>query len=102
MPLFRYKCDACSFKKEHFVYLLDENKMACPACGSAQYVKQMNRVKMKVEYADADEHMEKSIQPYINEAYEKMGREAINQDTKTAENLFGSDKVEKTFVKEDD
>lgn len=57
---------------------------------------------MNVEYSDNEEFMQNKVQPHIDEAYSKMGKEALNEDTKTAEDLFGKDKVEKTLNKYDE
>lgn len=102
MALFWFKCEECGRAKEHFVLPNSKNEIICPACGSKRYTKQLSRFKMNVEYADNDEYMEKRINPMINETYEKIGREAASQDTKTLDDVYGKDKVEKTFYGDDD
>lgn len=102
MPLFTYSCSECNHTQEHMIYPKSSNQLSCPQCGSDRYSKRVSRFKMNVEYADNDEFMENKVQPHVDEAYEKIGREAMKEDTKTLENLFGTDKVEKTIAKHDE
>ena len=97
MALFSFECRKCGHAQEHMVFQSTENQLKCPACSSSRYVKKLSRFRMDMEYRDQDEYMEKKIEPHVQETYEKIGREALNEDTKTAENIFGKDKVEKTF-----
>ena len=99
MPLFDYVCKECAHSQEHWVSNRSENKLSCPKCSSDRYVKGTSRFKMDVEYADNDDFMEKKVQPLVDETYERIGREAAQEDTKTVENLFGKEKVENTFFK---
>jgi predicted patatin/cPLA2 family phospholipase len=102
MPLCTFTCLNCSNKKEHFVYKIDA-KVACPKCSSENYKRDsVCKFKAKYEYADPEEWVEKQVNPYVNEVYEKIGREALDFDTKTAENIFGEDKVADTFVPYDE
>ena len=101
MPLFTFLCQECLHKQEHFVFKSSATK-TCPKCNSSKYSKESAKIKMIVEYTENDMYMEKQVDPYVNDVYERMGKEALNFDTKTAENMFGREKVEKTFHKEDD
>lgn len=101
MPLFWFKCRDCGSAKEHFVLQHSGNEIPCPGCGSQSYIKQLSRFKMNVEYADQDEFMEKRINPMVEETYEKIGKEAVQQDTKTLDDIYGKEKVEKTFYGHD-
>lgn len=102
MPLFNYKCKSCGFGKEHFIAHNSSFQIQCPKCNSKEYSKRLPFIKMDVEYVDQSEYMEKKVQPHVNEVYEKIGREAMNEDTKTAENIFGAGAVENTLSKHDD
>ena len=57
---------------------------------------------MDIEYSNAEEWVEKKVTPHVEEAYEQIGKEALSEDTKTLDNLFGEEKVEKTFYKKND
>lgn len=102
MPLFAFICLDCKFSKEHFLYPNAENLPACPKCGSARYSKKMSRFSVQMEYADNAEFIEKKVDPMVNEVYEKIGKEAMNEDTKTLDNLYGADKVENSISGYDD
>jgi putative FmdB family regulatory protein len=102
MPLYNFTCEKCQHEQEHFVLRRSENKLSCPACSSDRYFRGTSKFKMDVEYTDNDEYMEKKIQPFVDDTYERIGKEAANEDTKTVENLFGKEKVEDTFYQYDD
>lgn len=102
MPLFWYRCEECKAAKEHLVLAHSKNQIPCPGCGSEVYTRQLSRFRLNVEYADNDEYMEKRIDPMVQETYEKIGREAIDQDTKTLDDVYGKEKVESTFYGDDD
>lgn len=42
MPIYEYRCNACGVAKEHLQKLSDAPVAACPACGSADYHKQLS------------------------------------------------------------
>lgn len=42
MPIYEYRCGACGVAKEHLQKLSDEPIAQCPACGSAEYRKQLS------------------------------------------------------------
>ena len=46
--------------------------------------------------------MENKINPAVAETYSKIGKETLDQDTKTLDNLYGKEKVENTFYGADD
>ena len=100
MPLFNFKCKDCSFKKEHFLLNAGEQPL-CPKCKSNNYFRTLGRVRMDVEYSNAQDHMENKIQPMIDETYAQIGREAMFEDTSTLENIYGTDKVKRTFYEND-
>lgn len=102
MPLFNYQCPECKFSKEHMVYAKSSNQLNCPQCGSDRYKRCVSKFKMNVEYADNDDFMQNKVQPHVDETYEKIGREAMSEDTKTLENLFGSKNVDKSITKDDE
>ena len=101
MPLEVYSCNECGFKKEHFSTKSGKVRK-CPKCKSDEYLRCLGRFKSNVEYSSVEEIMENEIDPAVERVKETIGREALDQDTKTLENLFGQDKVEKTFSSTDD
>ncbi|KZE32773.1 FmdB family zinc ribbon protein [Crenobacter luteus] len=42
MPIYEYHCNACGVRKEHLQKMSDAAIAACPACGSADYHKQVS------------------------------------------------------------
>ncbi|OHX12934.1 FmdB family zinc ribbon protein [Chromobacterium sphagni] len=42
MPIYEYRCSACGVAKEHLQKLSDAPVANCPACGSADYRKQLS------------------------------------------------------------
>jgi putative FmdB family regulatory protein len=42
MPIYEYHCEACGLRKEHLQKMSDAPLAACPACGSADYKKQLS------------------------------------------------------------
>lgn len=101
MPLFDFKCRDCAFKKEHFIYIGSTNPV-CPACGSSNYMKSFGRFRVDVQYANNIEYAEKKMNPEIKEMYAQIGKEALNEDSKTLDNLFGEQKVSDTYGESDD
>lgn len=55
-----------------------------------------------VEYRDHERNDEVNVTPAVNDYFEKIGQEALNESTKTLDSIYGEDKVEKTFHKTDD
>jgi len=102
MPLHNYSCPKCNFSKEHMLYANSSKELKCPKCNSDSYNRGVSRFRMNVEYADNSEYLENKVQPHVNEIYSKMGREALSEDTKTAEDIFGTERVEKTITKDDE
>ena len=100
MPLFDYKCASCGFKKEHFVLSAKVTK-TCPKC-SGPYNLQMPNFKSKVAASNLEEIESKEIEPFVKEMHEKIGREAMDFDTKTLDDIYGAEKVSKTFYEKDD
>ena len=96
MGLFNFRCKDCSHYQEHFVNNPDKKK-SCPQCSSSEYTKQVGMFRTSMVYADNDDFMEKEVQPLVDEVFEKIGKEAASEGTKTAENIFGADKVEKSI-----
>lgn len=101
MPLFDFKCADCSFRKEHFV-AKPNAALVCPQCNSSKYSKQLPHFSVNVEYSNVAETVEKKINPFVRETQEKIGREALDFNTKTLDNIYGDDKVKKTFYEKDD
>ena len=103
MPMFEYVCAECKFKKTHFDAPGKENvKRSCPNCESKLYSKKISGFSLNVEYSTVEDINEYKINPGVQETYEQIGREALDHDTKTLDNLYGKDKVEKTFYTSDD
>lgn len=102
MPLLNYSCSECGHAQEHMIYPNSSKQINCPKCNSDRYCRGVSKFKMSVEYADNDEFMQNKVQPHVDEIYEKVGREATREDTKTLENLFGTEKVEKSITKYDE
>lgn len=95
MPLHDFKCQDCGFKKEHFT--TGDSKLSCPKCESKNYAKLVSSFTMNVEYGNVRDIAENKIDPHVKSVHEKIGREALDQDTKTLDNLYGSEKVKDTF-----
>ena len=102
MPMFDFKCDDCKYQTEHFIYPDREIKKTCPKCRSGNYIRQMGVFRVNVEYSDTHEHDEHVINPAVAETYQQIGRESLDQDTNTLDNIFGSDKVKHTLAEKDD
>lgn len=103
MPMFNFRCEDCKFGKEHFVYSgksLDDR--ICPKCGSNKYKRLFSLFRARIEYNDPAEHMEKVINPGVDEIHQQIGREALDEDAATLENVFGDSKVKNTLAETDD
>jgi putative FmdB family regulatory protein len=101
MPLFDFRCKDCEFKKEHFVYMGGVNP-ACPACGSNNYCKIFSKFRVDVQYANTIEYVQKKMNPELQEMYAQIGKEALNEDSKTLDNIFGEQQVRDTYGEPDD
>lgn len=102
MPMFDFKCEDCSFTKEHFVSGSQVKSLQCPSCGSDKYQKLLPTILINVEYGNLADINEHKINPFVKEVHEKIGREALGYDTKTLDNIYGEDKVKNTFHETDD
>jgi putative FmdB family regulatory protein len=102
MPLHEFVCSDCKHKQDHFLATNSSRALVCPECESEKYVKQLSSFTMNVEYSDVKETIERKINPSVRETQAQIGREVLDQDTKTLDNLYGKDKVEKTFYNADD
>jgi predicted patatin/cPLA2 family phospholipase len=102
MPLCVFVCEDCENRREHFIYNLDA-KPLCPKCQSEKYVRTgLSKFRANSEFRDRQKWLETKVNPHVNEVYEKIGKEALDFDTKTAENMFGEEKVANTFVPHDE
>ena len=101
MPLFDYKCVSCNHEQEHFSRPNKSSSRLCPKCGSSEYKRSMSTFKVDVQSSDPKE-FEKKIRKGVSEIYAQIGKESLNQDLKTAENIFGQEKVNNTFNESDD
>ena len=101
MPLFDFKCRNCKFRKEHFVFK-SSDKLQCPKCSSTEYIRQFSSFRLNVEYSNNLEHIEKKLKPELDDLYRQIGREALQEDSKTLDNLFGETQVRETYGPEDD
>jgi len=97
MPLFDFKCSDCNFSKEHFLKTANDIKKTCPKCGSENYSKRIGTFRMEVEYKDNYEHKKYKQDREMQEVYARIGKESLDEDTKTLDNLFGEEKVKQTF-----
>lgn len=102
MPMFDYVCGKCKHRQSHFVQTGDQFSKPCPTCGSADYSKTFSPFKSDVEYSNTHEYNERVMTPAVNEVYQTIGREALDEDTKTLENVFGSEAVSNTLAPTDD
>lgn len=102
MPMFDYVCGDCKFKKTHFDAPRKEVDRTCPKCDSENYAKKIGGFALNVEYSTVEEINENKIDPAVAETYQQIGREALDHDSKTLDNIYGKDKVEKTFYTSDD
>lgn len=94
MPLFDYACENCGHSQEHFIFNGGNFVKTCPECGSEDYAKQLPTFQLEVEYSNSKERYDKKIMPGVKETYEQIGKEALRDDTKTLDNVFGKQKVE--------
>lgn len=101
MPLFDFKCRNCLATREHFVFV-STDKVKCPICKSDNYHRTFGNFRVNVTYANSSEHIEKKLNPELEEMYQQIGREALNEDSKTLDNLFGEEKVKHTYGEADD
>lgn len=102
MPMFDFKCGKCGTKEERFIYPGSALEKKCSICGSSDYKRLFSGFKSMVEYTDSDEHMRKVIDPGISEIYEQIGREAMDHDANTLENVFGTEQIRSTLAESDD
>lgn len=102
MPLYDYVCNDCGFSKEHFDAPAKDIVRTCPKCESTDYNKKLSMFALNVEYSNVHDINENKIDPAVKQTYEKIGREALDHDSKTLDNLFGKEKVENTYYTSDD
>lgn len=102
MPLYEFVCDECGHKQEHFFTSESSRTLLCPECDSSEYNKVLSKFTMNVEYKNVKEIMEYKIDPSVKETHAKIGREVLDQDTKTLDNIYGKEKIEQTFYGSDD
>jgi putative FmdB family regulatory protein len=102
MPLYDYACEDCGFVKEHFDAPRKTVTRRCPKCDSENYGKQLSSFALNVEYSNVHEINEHKIDPAVKETYAKIGKEALDHDSKTLDNIFGKEKVENTYHTSDD
>jgi len=96
MPLFDFKCQDCGVKNEHFVHLAAD-KLTCPSCHSDNYRKVFGKFRVDVQYANTREYVEKKLNPDLKEMYAQIGKEALDEDSKTLDNIFGDQRVKDTY-----
>lgn len=101
MPLFDYNCRDCKYEKEYFLYPDKPTDKICPECGSKNFKKKFGTFKMDVGSSDPKD-FERKINKGVKEIYSQIGRESLDNDTKTLSNMFGSNKVESTYNGQDD
>lgn len=96
MPLYIFECVDCKSKLEIFLNP-GAPPSPCIKCESTNLVRKYGRFRVNVEYANTNEYLEKKLKPEMDELYGKIGREALNEDSNTLENLFGEDAVKSTY-----
>lgn len=101
MPIFDYVCEDCKHKQEHFVLPGKAKEKKCPKCGSENYTNRVGAFRKKVEYVSQYEYEKNIYNKEMNDLYQQIGKEALDEDTKTLDNLFGEDKVKNTFHESD-
>jgi hypothetical protein len=67
------------------------------ACGSINYVRKFGKFRVDVTYANTTEYVEKKLNPELKEMYAQIGKEALNEDSKTLDNMFGEHTVKETY-----
>jgi hypothetical protein len=60
------------------------------------------KFRVDVQYANTNEYVEKKLNPEVRDLYNQIGQEALNEDSQTLDNLFGTDKVADTYADTDD
>lgn len=101
MPMFDYKCGDCGHRHSHFL-LNAQDARVCPECSSANYQRQFSVFKSDVEYSNPQEFNARVVDPAVSDIYRKIGNEALDEDTKTLEDVFGPTKVSETLAPTDD
>jgi putative FmdB family regulatory protein len=101
MPLYDFKCEDCTFKKEHFVYT-NTTKLQCPKCNSDKYTRCFGKFRVDVQYANNTEYLERKLNPELKEMYAQIGKEALNEDSQTLDNIFGESQVRDTYGDSED
>jgi len=102
MPLYDFKCKNCKYNQEHYLSPDSKKKVICPKCKSEDYLRQVNSFVMNVEYSNVKEIIENKIDPSVKDVQAQIGKEFLDQDTGTLENIHGKDKIENTFYGTDD
>lgn len=100
MPIFDFKCKDCSFSKEHFV-VSKSSKKTCPKCSSENYSADLPYFRINIPPVGKYE-MDAKVNKDVKEIYQQIGKESAQQDSKTLENMFGTDVVKKTYYESDD
>lgn len=101
MPLFLYRCGSCGAQKKHFVSTESTKKVTCVCGEKERYVKAIGNFQSQVNYKTLEEIMENEIDPFVDQTWQKMGRDLVNGDVKVMENIFGEDKMKETFYDQD-
>lgn len=96
MPLYDFVCSDCGARKEHFIFASSE-KVMCNKCGSGNYIRKFGKFRVDVTYANTTEYVEKKLNPELKEMYAQIGKEALNEDSQTLDNIFGEHAVEDTY-----
>ena len=102
MPQFLYACSACKFSKKHYFNPDSKRTLSCPKCGESQgYLRKIASFNMHVNYNSLEEIMENEVDPAVMRTYEKIGKEMVNGDVQTLQNLVGDQKMKETFYEDD-
>lgn len=102
MPMFLYRCGKCGARKKHFIADGSARKVACVKCGeSVDYSRMLGNFQTIVNYKTVEEIIENEIDPSVERVWAKMGKEIVNGDVQTMENVFGENKMKETYYEND-
>lgn len=96
-----FKCGACGKEKKHYFGSVDQVRVLKCSCGSENYNEKLGMFSSKVNYKTQEEIMENEIDPSIDNMFLKMGKEMVNGDVATMENVYGEAAMKETFYEED-
>lgn len=97
-----FHCKKCNVRKKHYLPDGSTRQPKCAKCGSAEdYTPAIGTFTMQVNYKTMEEIQEYEIDPFVNDALAKIGKEMVDGDVKTLENLVGESALKQTFHEND-